>query len=156
MDASPPPVGPRIALARDFEDFRGWDAFRIPEASITDGHSSSPERWVYIDRPAPPLGEEFPVGTILVKASEVGTPSAWEIHAMVKRGDGYNPEHGGWEFFDLALDADERLAIAWRGTGDERAAYLDPTTGERRACNTCHGLVPERDFVFYRELYAGE
>lgn len=147
-----PPVGPRIALAADFEGFQSWRRVALPEHSITEGHLSSEERYLYIDREAPELPEAFPTGTIVVKTIEIGPPEEWEIHAMVKRGDGYNA-HGsvGWEFFDLRFDARERLSIAWRGLGDEATAYIDPT-GQVRACSECHDLVPDRDFIFRREL----
>ena len=67
-----PPVGPRIALAADFEGFQGWRRVALPEHSITEGHLSSEERYLYIDREAPELPEAFPTGTIVVKTIEVG------------------------------------------------------------------------------------
>lgn len=147
-----PHVGPRIAFAEDFAGFLDWEAHRLAADSLTDGHASSPNRWVYVDRPAPPYPEPFGLGTIIVKTIEDGDPQDWEIHAMVKRGGGYN-EHGsvGWEFFALAFDEAGELFVTWRGTGDESAIYVDPTTGEAQACNTCHVIGAERDYVFSRE-----
>ncbi|MBZ0116873.1 MAG: hypothetical protein K8H88_07760 [Sandaracinaceae bacterium] len=152
-----PPARPSIALANDFHGFRDWIRVQLPEQALTEGHASSPARFTYLDRPAPPPGEPFEDGSILVKTVEEGDPAEWEIHAMVQRGGNYNSDGAaGWEFFALTFDARGELFIAWRGTGDERAAYLDPVTGQRRACTTCHGLVPDRDYVFERELYALE
>lgn len=150
----PAPVGPRIAFGRDFEGFTGWRAYPLEPDSITEAHLSSVNRWVYIDRAPPPAGEPFELGTIVVKAVEDGPPSSWVVHAMVKRGGGYNP--GGsvdWEFFDLHVRDDGQVDIAWRGTGDGAAAYIDPLSGDALPCNSCHALAPESDFVFSRYLF---
>lgn len=153
-EAPPPPVGPRIAFGRDFDGFTGWRAYPLPPESITDGHLDSVHRVLYIDREPPPAGVPFELGTIVVKAVEEGAPSEWTVHAMVKRGGGYNPAGAvDWEFFDLHVDDELRVAIAWRGTGDDAAAYLDPATGEAVACNSCHVLGVEWDYVFSRYLF---
>lgn len=151
---APAPVGPRIAFGRDFEGFTGWRAYALDPEPITEGHLSSANRWLYIDREPPPPGEPFELGTVVVKAVEDGPPSAWVVHAMVKRGEGYNPDGCvDWEFFDLHLDDDQNVAIGWRGTGDDAAAYIDPLSGEARACNSCHVLGVESDYVFSRYLF---
>ena len=146
------PAGPRIAFAEDFAGFLGWESYRLPADTLTDGHLSSPNRFVYVDRPIPDMPEPFPLGTIVVKTLEEGPRQDWEIHAMVKRGGGYNA-HGseGWEFFALAFDEDDELFVTWRGTGDDDVAYIDPITGEAQACNSCHVIGAERDYVFSRE-----
>lgn len=149
-----PPVGPRIAFGRDFEGFTGWRAYPLPDESLTDGHLSSPSRTLYIDREPPPEGQPFELGTIVIKTIEEGPPSEWVVHAMAKRGGGYNPDGAvDWEFFDLHLEDDEQVAIAWRGTGDDGVLYFDPTTGDRLACNSCHAFGGELDYVFSRAVF---
>lgn len=150
--AEAPKVGPRVAFARDFAAFRAWRRYRLPEDALTDGHHSSPHRYLYVDRELPPDPAPLPLGTILVKTTEEGPPSEWDIHAMVKRGNGFN-RHGcaGWEFFNLAIDPEGDVTIAWRGRGDDPAAYVD-AEGHQRSCNSCHVYGREVDHVFSRRL----
>lgn len=154
MEPEPPPEGPRIAFADDFAGFRDWEAYRLPTDSLTDGHFSSDERWLYVDRPVPGLPASIPEGTILVKTVEDGPLEEWTVHAMVHRGGGYNPDGcEGWEFFVLKLDADGEVYVDWRGTGDRGAVYIDPS-GVSHSCNSCHLIAYDRDCVFSRELLA--
>lgn len=153
--AEVPFKGPRIALAEDFVGFRDWRSAPLDDRSVTDGHQDSPNRRVYIDRELPAPGEPFGLGTIVVKADQAGPPHQWQIHAMVKRGDGFNPDGAvGWEFFDLRFDEAGVLSIAWRGIGNDGAGYEDPRTGEVLACNTCHAFGGLSDRVFSRHLLA--
>lgn len=147
-----PKVGPRLAFARDFQAFLQWRRYALPEDALTEGHDSSPSRFLYVDRVLPPDGTPVEPGTIVVKTTEEGPPHEWEIHAMVKRGDGYNPDGcADWEFFNLALDQDGTVAITWRGQGDDPAAYVDQQ-GVNRSCNSCHVYGSEVDYVFSRRL----
>lgn len=145
---------PFIAIERDFADFRGWPSFELPDASLTTSHRSGTRRLYYSAIPEGP-GEPFPVGAILVKTVEDGDPTTWEIHAMVKRGGGYNEAGArGWEFFDLAIDASGATTIRWRGEGPPPGAAGYPGTGTGDGqCNGCHGLVLDRDSVFDRDLF---
>lgn len=147
-----PKVGPRVAFARDFQAFRQWRRYSLPEDALTEGHESSPARFVYIDRVLPPDGADVEPGTVIVKTTEEGEPHEWEIHAMVKRGDGYNPDGCvDWEFFNLELDEAGAVSISWRGRGDDPSAYTD-TQGNNRSCNSCHVYGAEIDYVFSRRL----
>jgi len=147
-----PKVGPRVAFARDFADFRRWRRVALPDDSLTEGHESSPRRFVYLDRALPAEAEPVPEGTMIVKTIEVGPMDEWELHAMVKRGDGYNADGcAGWEFFNLELSAEGEVSIAWRGQGDDPSAYMD-TQGNNRSCNSCHIYGVELDYVFSRRL----
>lgn len=151
----PPRGEPFVAIAADFSDFRDWPSFELPPDSLTPAHPSGARR-LYFDG-VPAAGDPtapFPVGTILVKAEESGDPTAWEIHAMVKRGGGFNAEGAlGWEFFDLAIDAAGEVQVRWRGEGPPLGmGYPGEGTGDGQ-CNACHALVPDRDFVFDRLLF---
>jgi len=145
-------VGPRVAFARDFAGFRMWRRYALPEHTLTEGHESSPRRFVYVDRLLPADDSPAPLGTAIVKTIEEGPPEQWEIHAMVKRGDGYNAEGCvDWEFFNLELDDAGAVSIAWRGRGDDASAYTD-AEGNQRSCNSCHVYGAQIDYVFSRRL----
>jgi hypothetical protein len=102
----------------------------------------------------PPEGvRRFPVGTMLVKTMEGGTPQEWAVHAMVKRDGTYGYENStpGWEWFELRLDADEVPVILWRGPGPPsgmgyRALFGDGGVIEL-VCGDCHGPAWQNDSV---------
>ncbi len=155
MDA-PPPRGegePFVATLADFEDFRSWPRWEIPDVGTTSGHRPGEPRFVYVRDTVPVWGEPFPVGAMIVKTLEMGEPPQWEIHAMAKRGGGYNPEGAlGWEWFDLEIDPETGLFIEWRGEGSaaDPGGYVDvAATG----CNGCHSVVPNTDYVFTRAVF---
>jgi hypothetical protein len=78
------------------------------------------------------LGKGYPVGTIL---------QLFPFEAMAKRGGGFNPEGGGWEYFTLKPNADGTTEILKRGGAE--------VTGlTRSSCQTCHlQLAAEHDSV---------
>lgn len=152
--AEPGESGELVATEEDFASFRDWPAFDLPEESLTESHANGPRRLYYSDVPDSPEAP-FPVGTILVKTVENGAPTEWEIHAMVKRGGGFNEAGAqGWEFFDLDIDASGVVRIEWRGDGPPPGSLGYPGAGEGAGqCNGCHWVVPERDYVFLRAMF---
>lgn len=154
--APPEPVvdaGPQefVAIAADFRDFRSWERIEIDATALPTGMTGGPAA-VYANRHAPEGAMRFEPGTILIKTIELGDPTEWTIHAMVKRGGFYNL-HGtvGWEFFELQLAADGSPEVLWRGEG--------PTAGHgygrdlpdggvlELVCNDCHGPAWTTDGV---------
>jgi hypothetical protein len=90
---------------------------------------------------------------MIIKTLERGPESEWEVHAMVKRGGGYNLDGAlGWEWFDLAIDPEAGPFIVWRGEG----SAADPggyVTVEAMGCNGCHSTVASTDYVFTRAVF---
>ena len=80
----------------------------------------------------------FPVGTVIVKQKmKTEDPKTTEISTvMVKRGAGYNPGNGDWEY--AVIDAG-----------------VTKTTGEGKIehCQKCHMTVSNTDFVFRSEYF---
>jgi hypothetical protein len=143
-----------IALASDFEGFQGWPFVELGALDGTRGHDMGVSR-VHLRGIVPAVDVQFAVGTMIVKVTEIGAaPPEWEVHAMVKRGGGYNGDGApGWEWFDLALTADGAPVIAWRGEGSasDPGSYggLDTDAGpDAQTCNGCHGAVVNDDYVF--------
>lgn len=143
---------PFVAIESDFADFRDWPSFELPPSSLSMDHRSGARRLYFSAMPEDALAA-FPIGTILVKTVEDGDPSTWEIHAMVKRGGGYNALGArGWEFFDLAYDPSGAVVVRWRGEGPPPGTVGYPGEGDGQ-CNSCHGIVADRDYVFDRDLF---
>lgn len=139
-----------IALNSNFADYETWDKFDISNGFVGSSHLEGP-RTVYI-KPLPAKGStSFPVGTIIVKQTRNGEKAAWEVHAMVKRGNDFNAEGTtGWEWFDLRHNPDGIPLIRWRG----EAAPVGETyqvdgggTVVAGDCNGCHREAVENDFV---------
>lgn len=103
--------------------------------------ASSPHVHKYISVFVNPVGREammtkqspkFPVGSMIVK-EKVGSPDSKNpevLTAMIKRGPGYNPENGDWEF--LVLDG---------------AASKIVERGKLTRCSDCHRPYDASDFV---------
>ena len=147
---------PYIAVGRDFDDFMTWDVYEIPDTGLRSGHGSLPPSFMYVKGARDvPFHDPLPVGTAIVRTRELGAPGEWTVHAMVKRGGGYNPDGAlGWEWFDLVLDASGRPFITWRGQGDaaDPGSYGPDVDGHPIGCNDCHALLPGNDYVFTRGL----
>jgi len=142
-----------IATPTSFNNYADWMTFDVP-----DGHGGTlGTTTVYLNDPPPDDAAEFPIGTILVKTMQpVGAPL--DIHAMVKRGAGFNPKGAlGWEFFELALDRKtSEPFILWRGqdppTGEMYQALLSskslPAADMELQCNDCHATADAKDATF--------
>lgn len=132
-----------IALQRDFRDFRDWMQFPLRTAVMHAGVSGPVV--AYLNELPPEDADAFPTGTIFVKTVEIGPATEWTVHAMVKRGGGFNAQGAlDWEYFDLAINDDDIPVIMWRGEkppSDHGYESLlgggaDPTT--EVDCNSCH------------------
>lgn len=139
-----------IAFQRDFADFERWTTLERGEDRVPPTHLGRTST-IYVDRVPPRGASRFPVGTRIVRVESSGDdPSAWEVHAMVKRGGAFNAEGArGWEFFELALDATRRRpSIRWRGEGPaDGDGYRAPEGGDLLSCNHCHASAVDNDSV---------
>lgn len=75
----------------------------------------------------------FPVGSVIVKEklSEISSRAPELLTVMIKRGKGFNPPSGDWEY--MIVD----------GTGTNVTAQ-----GKLENCQSCHTAKPETDYVF--------
>jgi hypothetical protein len=142
-----PNVAVFIALERDFVDYSSW-----PQVSLGVGEHVLPdqrgEKTVFINALPQAGDEQFRVGTIIVKTLEVSdSKSSWQVHAMAKRGGGFNAKGAyEWEFFELQLDDDGDLTVAWRGEqppeGENYRTTIVAADGSETVveanCNDCH------------------
>lgn len=137
-------TGTFVAVQRDFEDFRSWESFDLGTGPI-EGHPAG-KRVVYLRERPPPGASEFPVGTLIVKATAAELPpQGWVIHAMAKRGGEYNRAGArGWEWFELQINDDDIPVLVWRGTGPPVGEGYGPGGTE---CNDCHMAAKDRDYV---------
>jgi hypothetical protein len=129
-----------IALDRDFANYNTWQNFTLddPDAGL---------RNIYIKQLPPHGSTSFPVGTIIVKEAPDSTvANGIGVHAMVKRGGGFNDEGAtNWEWFDLINDGQGNVTINWRGaTPPVSGGYGGPAG---TTCNDCHEQAYSNDFV---------
>ncbi len=134
-----------IPLPNDFIPFREWTRIFLGDGPL-EGHPAGP-RYGYVKiKPGP---TEYPIGAIIVKTVESGTPQQWDVFAMAKRGGGYNA--GGatnWEFFTMIINDSDTAIIVNAGTNPQDAdrdaglghGYSDPS-GTGITCNRCHGVA---------------
>lgn len=149
-------AGVFIAVGRDFEGYESWTMFDRGYDPVPPSHDGT--SLIYIDEMPPAGMQSFPIGTRIVRIEQFREdPAEWEIHAMVKRGGGYNAEGAlDWEFFELAL-VDDVPYIVWRGEGPATGDGYRPAPGatEVLGCNHCHAAVPENDSVLSPVLDLG-
>ncbi len=145
-DDNNPTLTEFIADDDSFKDFMSWmleTTTHGPDPALGMAHAgndSTVSREIYFKDGASTVGGEYPVGTIIVKHSTNPEGTVDERTAMVKRGNGFNPEGGDWEWFMLAADGtigiDETSGMAMRGA--------DLMSG---MCVTCHKAA-ETDYVY--------
>ncbi len=136
-----------IALQSNFLDFRSW-----PSASLGKGDHLHPEsageKRIYINALPKPGQDTFPVGTIIVKTVAPNTNmTSWQVHAMAKRGAGFNASGAfEWQFFELALDKSGDVTLLWGGEhapdGESYRTAIVAADGSEEIleqdCNDCH------------------
>lgn len=147
-----------IALGHDFEGFLDWPSIALDSDGQFAGHAAGSTQ-IHLRGIVPGVGIPFEKGTILVKATPGPTYPEWEVHAMVKRGEGFNPQGAlGWEWFNLVLDEQGVPAISWRGVGTEfdpgtYAFQRDGSTQMAESyCSVCHQALIDDDYVFSRRF----
>jgi len=148
-DGTVPDAGPPmfIAVRSDFEPYASWESFYVGTVPPIDAPDLAGPRTVFINRMPPSGAKAFPVGTIIVKRIEVQpAPQSWQMFAMVKRGGDFDPVAAGWEWFGLSIDAQNNVAIDWRGEGPPPDGSYGGFVGSL-GCIFCHKNVQANDFV---------
>ncbi len=149
-----------VATEADFASYSAWTRFERGEQPVPPAHPDG-SSVVFINHLPPHGATEFPVGTLIVRVTPgaLPDPGTWEVHAMSKRGAGFNGGGAvGWEFFDLDLLPDGAGGysprIEWRGVSPSQGnGYVAPDGGGvELSCNHCHGALAENDSVLGPEL----
>lgn len=147
-----------LAQNADFADLAAWPTLVLDDGPVDGGHASA-SRTIRINALPAPAATAFATGTIVVK--EGAGADGDEIHAMVKRGGGFNTSGArGWEFFELQRATDGTPLIAWRGEeppeGEGYGCVSGScTTTTTTSCNACHGSAFDNDFVLSPALTLG-
>jgi len=148
-DGAMPDAGPEIfiAIRSDFAPYASWPSFYVGDVPPTDAPDLAGPRTVYVNRMPPAGAKSFPIGTIIVKVIEPeASAQTWQMFAMVKRGGDFDPGAPGWEWFGLSIDAQNNVAIDWRGDGpppDGSYGGLATSIG----CVFCHSAAKSNDYV---------
>ena len=134
-----------IAQTRDFAPYQEWMVFKRDVTTEHGGLVGTTTK--YVNELPDTTTHEFPIGAILVKTVKAQGSDALTIHAMAKRGSGYNADGArGWEYFELQLNGKGVPIIAWRGeqppSGEQYQALLGASKTDQPAtegkCNDCH------------------
>lgn len=146
-DSTTPSPTEFIADNTTFTGFNTWSLDKTnkgPSPSLGTAHvgnDTSVTRRVYFKNGQARVGGTYPIGTVIVKHSTNPAGTVDEITGMVKRGNGFNPTTGDWEWFMLMPDgtiAKDASGMAMRG-GDSMMGGM---------CNMCHGSAKSQDFTF--------
>lgn len=130
----------------DNNTFAGWDTWTLVE-TITEpgsalggahgGQDSSFTRKIYIKDNQQKVNGEYPKGTLIMKHSYNEDMSVNMYTSMAKRGEDFNTEGGGWEWFMTEANG------AIGDDGEMRGADLLDGM-----CQSCHNSVASKDYVF--------
>lgn len=136
-----------IAFAAQFSGFHGWKSTPGTSTLMKDaGIHSAAARTVYINEMPKAGSKEFPIGTIIVKEMMNDEDVRLRtIFAMVKRGGNFNQTGASnWEWFEILAYPNDTVQIKWRGFGPPDGENYG---GSKEACNTCHKVAKENDYV---------
>lgn len=133
--------GSFLAQQRDFAPYKDWMTF---ENDVTTDHGGViGTTTVYLNEL--PENGQFPVGTITLKTSKAANSDDITVHAMAKRGKGFNTQGAaGWEYFELLLSKSGAPYILWRGEKPPSGEMYQALPGAKMAsategnCNDCH------------------
>ena len=139
---------PKEVIADDntFANYASWslDAQRQgidPSLGAAHGgNDSTTVRKIYFKDGVSRLGDEYPVGAVILKYSVNSDKSVNVRTGMVKRGNDFDPEHNDWEYFIIKPDG----TIAKDADGNVlRGANL-----MNGACIGCHSGAASKDYIF--------
>ena len=139
------PVAEFVATNADFANFRSWPEVAThqgPGPEIGGAHHGPDDevsRTIYVKNNQKRGADgKFPVGTLIVKDTRKNGETV-EVTAMVKRGNGFNPDNNDWEWFMLEPDG----KIARDNSLELRGAKL-----MGGMCGSCHLQASSKDFSF--------
>jgi hypothetical protein len=134
-----------IAQTRDFAPYKEWMVYEHDVSTEHGGLVGTTTK--YVSEMPDATTHEFPIGSMLVKSVKALSADALTIHAMAKRGSGFNANGArGWEYFELQLNSKGVPYILWRGeeppSGEQYQALLGATATDQPTtegkCNDCH------------------
>jgi hypothetical protein len=144
-DDTPPAVNEFIADNSTFASFLTWPLEATTNGvdpslgPAHEGNDSTSVRKVYFKDGVNPANGVYPIGSVIVKHTTNAAGSLNMYTGMVKRGNGFNPTRGDWEFFILMADG----KIAQDNGVDLRGAGL-----MGGMCGDCHSGAATKDFIF--------
>jgi len=135
------PIEPQEFVADDstFDNYTSWtlevtntgtDPGSLIAGGAHAGDSDISVRDIYFKDDQDPVDGVYPVGTVVAKHTTTTDGTVDVTHAMVKRGNDFNPTSGNWEYFTFTA----------AGAIDGR--------GMLEGCMNCHGAASASDFIF--------
>ena len=135
-----------VANDTTFANFIEWtkvDSNNGPDPFNAGSHGSNDStvvREVYFYNDASPINEKYKLGARIVKYSHSETSGFFQITAMAKRGNEFDPAHNDWEWFILNPNgsiAEDSLGSPLRGKNVLNQYH----------CASCHNAA-SKDYVF--------
>jgi hypothetical protein len=122
------PAAEFIAQAKDFRCLDEWTPVPGRRLNVFHKNPKKLQKALRIARENQPR-QRYPVGTIV---------QTFPFEAMVKRGGGFNPTGGGWEFFLLRATPEGTKIL---GRTEDEAHTGKPLRNDLGACQDrrCHG-----------------
>jgi hypothetical protein len=146
-DEDTPVADEFIADDNSFKNFMNWPLEATnqgPDPALGTAHAGNDStviRRIYFANGQSAVNGKYPVGTMIVKHSSNPGGTVEEYTAMAKRGNGFNPTGGDWEWFMLNPDG----SIATDGSSGMKMRGADLMNG---MCAGCHAQATVKDFVF--------
>ena len=134
-----------IAQTSDFAKYQDWMVFKHDVSTEHGGLVGTTT--TYVSELPDATTHTFAIGAILIKTIKMASSDVLTIHAITKRGSGFNADGTlGWEFFELLLNSKGVPYILWRGeeppSGEQYQALLGASKTDRPEtegkCNDCH------------------
>ncbi|MEZ4805688.1 MAG: cytochrome P460 family protein [Bacteroidia bacterium] len=134
-----------IADSTTFASFMNWPLEATKNGADPSlgmahaGNDSTAIRRIYFKDGVNPVNGVYPIGAVVVKHTTNTGNTLNEYTGMVKRGNGFNPTKGDWEFFVLTMDG----KIAEDSGMPLRGANL-----MGGMCGNCHAGAASKDYIF--------
>lgn len=134
-----------IADSTTFIGFMSWPVeatFYGTDPSLGMAHAgndSTAIRRVHFKDGVNRVNGKFPIGSIIVKHTTNAAGTLNEFTGMVKRGNGFNPNFGDWEFFMLTSDGK---------IGSDMGMPMRGANLMNGMCGGCHTGAANKDFIF--------
>lgn len=104
-----------------------------------NGNDSTAIRRVHFKDGVSPVNGKYPVGSIIVKHTTNAAGTLNEFTGMVKRGNGFNPTKGDWEFFMLTPNGKIAKDMGMELRGANLMGGM---------CGGCHSAAANKDYIF--------
>lgn len=134
-----------VADSNTFVDYMSWPVQATKNGAdpslgmAHNGNDSTAIRRVHFKDGVSPVNGKYPIGSVIVKHTTNTTGTLNEFTGMVKRGNGFNPTKGDWEFFMLMPSGKIAKDMGMELRGANLMGGM---------CGGCHSMAANKDYIF--------